>query len=148
MIYNQSDPSLFQLNKFVIKFYLAGCTGTWGKTSRCQTSTGSRWGQATGTPSLLQAQQSISYTSLHGHHSCTLINRSTNFKFINNVTYPIMNTDKVLKKRKKKEREEENKKENDINNRALDLALDYFSCKKLKLVSNKVSFLLTYKIHK
>ena len=60
-----------------------------------------------------------------------------------------MNTDKVLeKKRKKKEREEENKKENDIKNRALDLALDYFSCKKLKLVSNKVSFLMTYKIHK
>lgn len=50
-----------------------------------------------------------------------------------------MNTDKVLlKKKRKKEREEENKKENDINNRVLDLALDYFPCKKLKLVSNKV----------
>lgn len=55
---------------------------------------------------------------------------------------------KYLKKGEKKEKEEENKKENDINNRALDLALDYFSCKKLKLVNNKVSFLLTYKIHK
>lgn len=56
-----------------------------------------------------------------------------------------MNTDKVLKKKER----EENKKENDINNQAVDyLALDYFSCKTLKLVSNKVSFLMTYKIHK
>lgn len=82
-------PSPLRTNKCVLLFYLAGCTGTWGETSRCQADTGSRWGQTTGTSSLLQAQQSVSYTSLHGHHTCALINRPTDFKWINILSFSL-----------------------------------------------------------